>query len=53
MCREWKILKDGEVWFDRLNYESIAEELVKEQIKIYPNCNFEILEMTKEEIENY
>lgn len=33
--------------------ESIAEELVKEQIKIYPNCNFEILEMTKEEIENY
>jgi hypothetical protein len=53
MRREWKILKDTKVWFDRLNYASVAEELLQEQIETYPNSNFEVVEISEEEIENY
>ena len=53
--REWKVLKNGKVWEDRINSEELANEISDELVKYSEHhlCVVEVVEMTEEEISSY
>lgn len=53
MSCEWKILKDGKIFTDRINSEELANATVEEYLELYPDSEFEFLEMTQDEIDKY
>lgn len=50
---EWKVLRNGKLWSDRFGSEELAQCHVEEQIEQGVAGDFEVAEMTKEEILAY
>lgn len=51
--REWKVMRDEKVWGDRFNSLEDAEDYMNGLVATGHRGNFEVVEMTKEEIQKY
>lgn len=51
--KEWKVLKNKELWSDRFNSLEDAEYYIKELVNSGHRGQFEVMEMTEEEINQY
>lgn len=51
--REWKVLKNGEIWSDRFNTLEDAEDYVNGLVNSGHSGRFEVIEMTEEDINQY
>jgi len=51
--KEWQIKRDGKVWSDRIDSEEEADRMAEMYATEYLFSEFEVLEMTEEEILKY